>query len=324
MQVFADANRIKARFVLGLLVMGFGVLVFGSFGFSEGAQAQSNREMNSRINRLENEIETLSRALFRGEKPPAGSYSGGSSDAARADAEIRLTQLETELRNVRGQLEEQSYEMRKLKEELERVKGDLELRIQDLEGGSGGSAPSNGAKYINRAPDLTTGGASVSMNSGGYQWKSNDNAEPSQLGTYNESVNSGSISGSANLAAATYENAFSLLKKEKYETAEKEFQIFLDQYPEHALAGNAKYWLGETFYVRGKFDRAARIFAEGYQKYPKNSKAADNLLKLGMSLAALDKKQDACVALAQIEKEGYKAAAPVLRRAAQEKTRLGC
>jgi len=334
MQYFADADRLKARFVLGLLVVGFGVVILALGGGD--ALAQSSRDLANRIDRLEKEIETLSRALFRGEEPPAGAFSGGgANDAARANMEVRLTGLESELRDIRGKLEEQSFEIRGLKEELARFKGDLEMRVDDLEGGarSGGvngnfgGNTGGGAKYINRAP--ASGG---SQNDGtakqGYQWNSgsltdDEPARPNQLGTYQTGGNGG-VSGSADLAAATYENAFSLLKQEKYDMAEREFQVFLNQYPNHSLAGNAKYWLGETYYVRGDFEKAARLFAEGFQKYPNNSKSADNLLKLGMSLAALDKKDDACVALSQIEKEGFKASAPVLRRAGQEKTRLGC
>ncbi len=343
MQIFAKSIPSKARLTLGLLVMGSAVF---SFAFDGGdVMAQSSRELSNRIERLEKEIETLSRAYYRGEKPPAGSFSGGASDASQADMQIRLSQLETELRSIRGQFEEQSYETRQLREELERVKGDLELRIQDLESGNASGVTGNsggGAKYINRGSSSllsnegVSSGASVSSGAtgvngnGGYRWQSGENVietQPQkqaagQLGSYNQSASG--VRASEDLAAATYENAFSLLKKENYDVAEKEFQIFLNEYPTHSLAGNAKYWLGETYYVRGDFERAARTFAEGFKQYPDNSKTADNLLKLGMSLGALDKKDDACVALSQIEKEGFQASAPVLRRASQEKTRLGC
>ena len=69
---------------------------------------------------------------------------------------------------------------------------------------------------------------------------------------------------------------------------------FIQRYPNDSLAGNAQYWLGETYYVRKDYNNAAAVFAEGYQKYPKGGKAADNLLKLGMALGQLGQKTDAC------------------------------
>ena len=90
------------------------------------------------------------------------------------------------------------------------------------------------------------------------------------------------------------------------------------------MAPNALYWLGETFYVRKDYDKAARAFAEAYQKYPNGPKGADNLLKLGMSLAGKGEKDSACVALAQLRKEYPKGPEPVLKRGESEMATLGC
>lgn len=308
-----------------------GLLVLGTFILVPQVEAQS-RDVESRISRMENEIKTLSKAIFRGEQPPPGAFSSGNDAAATASFEIRIQQMETELRTMRGLVEQQGFEVDQLKKELARVTGDLELRLGDLE--KGGAAPASRSGL-----DITTKSSSSdeppqpearsSEGGGGYKWNSGAGAngaasQKGQLGSYTESPESGEIKGGNDLAAATYENAFSLVKNNQYDAAEKEFLVFLDQYPNHVLAGNAKYWLGETYYVRGKFEQAARLFAEGYQQFPQGSKAADNLLKLGMSLAAMDKKDDACIALSQIGKEGFPNAGPAVRRADQEKTRLGC
>lgn len=308
--------------VPGLLVL---ALVCGSVS----VQAQDDWDVQNRVKRLENEIETLSRAVYKGEAPPPGSLPSGAS--ANADVEIRLQQMETEMRDLRGMLEQQSYETRQLKDQLERMSSDLELRMNDLEGGAGashGGAYQGGSKTRYTAMGNTPPQPAVNTNTApgvgggdGYQW-STSNTAPGQLGSYTES-GSGSVNG-ADAAAATYENAFSLIKNRQYDRAQVEFQAFLNDHPDHPLAGNAQYWLGETYYVRGDYEKAARIFAEGYQKYPKGSKAADNLLKLGLSLDAMGKTGDACVALKQLKKENPAGAAPVLRRADQEMTRLGC
>lgn len=312
-------NQQKARSIPGLLA------IVVMLALAMPAQAQSNRELDNRMKRLENEIETLSRAVYRGEKPPPGSFSGGS--AAGADIEIRLQQMESELRAMRGQLEEQSYKIRQLENQLERATSDMELRLNDLEGRGGASAPApSSSRY-------TTDGGKQGFNttlpnepkpkSDSYEWSSDNSGGNGQLGSYTQSPQ-GDKNPSADLAAATYENAFSLIKNAKYDAAEREFQAFLNAYPDHVLAGNAKYWLGETFYVRGEYDRAARIFAEGYQQYPKGAKAPDNLLKLGMSLAGMGKTSDACVALEQLVKKKVAGSGPVMRRAEQEISRLKC
>ena len=90
------------------------------------------------------------------------------------------------------------------------------------------------------------------------------------------------------------------------------------------MAGNAKYWLGETFYVRQDYQQAAITFAEAYQEYPNSGKAPDNRLKLGMSRAALDSQNDACGTFAELLKRYPQAAATILQRAKQERQRLSC
>jgi TolA-binding protein len=90
------------------------------------------------------------------------------------------------------------------------------------------------------------------------------------------------------------------------------------------LSANAKYWLGESWYVRNNFERAARIFAESYQQAPKGPKGPDNLLKLALSLNGMGKKEEACLTLGQLKKEYGASTSPILARAAQEGGRIGC
>ncbi|MEE9480207.1 MAG: tetratricopeptide repeat protein, partial [Kiloniellales bacterium] len=88
--------------------------------------------------------------------------------------------------------------------------------------------------------------------------------------------------------------------------------------------GNAKYWLGETHYVRGQYHDAAITFAEGYQQYPTSKKAPDNLLKLGKSLAALGETTDACGTYSELTRRFPNASATILQQADQERRRLAC
>lgn len=329
----ASTNR-KARIVPGLLGISLAACLMMA---PASVHAQSDRDTANRIERMENEIQTLSRAVYKGEQPPAGAFSGGSSGAA--DVELRLQQMESDVRELRGQVEQQSHETRQLREQLERMTGDVELRLNELEGkrGAGSSASGRvdsgrpGAAAQSGAYEGESGAASSPPDSGddGYRWGT-DGTSRDGGGKASPAASSSSDAGdtlaspSADEAAAAYENAFAMIKAANYDSAQSGFEDFLKRYPNHVLAGNAKYWLGEAYYAKGKYSDAARIFAEGYKQYPKGSKAADNLLKLGLSLEALGKKSDACVALKQLQKENMAGAAPVIRRAEQEMARIGC
>ena len=75
------------------------------------------------------------------------------------------------------------------------------------------------------------------------------------------------------------------------------------EYPDTDLAGNSYYWMGEIFFQERKFDKAAIEYLRGYQANIRGSRAADNLLKLGMSLAKLEKRKEACTTYLKLEKE---------------------
>ena len=125
-------------------------------------------------------------------------------------------------------------------------------------------------------------------------------------------------------AKSAYNAAYDLLKQLKYEQAEVALKDFLATYPSDELAGNAQYWLGETYYVRHQYEQAAVAFANGFKNYKKSPKAADNLLKLGLSMQQLDKKKEACTAFKSLKKEFPKASELILSRAQKESKKLGC
>ena len=86
------------------------------------------------------------------------------------------------------------------------------------------------------------------------------------------------------IAAGTqenYEQARELLSQGQYRTAGAEFLRYLEANPGGGLAANARYWLGETYYVQGQYQEAGAEFAQVVSDYPDSNKLADALLKLG-------------------------------------------
>jgi len=128
----------------------------------------------------------------------------------------------------------------------------------------------------------------------------------------------------AGSARDQYEYAYSLLRQRNYEGAEKAFRQFVDRHRSDELSGNALYWLGETHYVRRQFEPAAIAFLDGYKNFPKGSKAPDNLLKLGMSLAALNRQKEACTTLSKLNAEFPDAPQNLKAVADNERRKLAC
>ena len=115
-----------------------------------------------------------------------------------------------------------------------------------------------------------------------------------------------------------------LLKDRDYAGAEVAFNELIQRFKQGELVGNAYYWLGETYYAQGQYDRAALTFGEGVTSHDKSSKAPDMVLKLGMSFAALNRKDDACGAYSILNRKFPNAPANIKVLTEREQKKLGC
>jgi tol-pal system protein YbgF len=326
-------------------------LVSGIFGVIAPARAQNDiQTLSDKVDRLQQELSDVERQVYNGQVP-AGSAAAADSGAA-ASQEVRIQQLETQLSNLTGQLETLNYNLKQLSTRLDKLSQDTDFRLSALEHGqpvAGGSAPGSTLDAQGGAQPLTPPPGQPPVQGNGQPIDPNaplkqSTLAPTTLGTLTQTqlqanntqppagatppaattTTAGAYQLPGNTVEAQYEYAFNLLRQANYDEAEKALRAFVDQHPTDSLAGNAQYWLGETYYVRGRYQDAAVAFAEGYQKYTSNSKAPDNLLKLGMSLGQIGKKSDACVAFSELNKKYPGAPDSLKERLKQEKHRYGC
>jgi tol-pal system protein YbgF len=295
---------------LCLSLLSIGLL---SFALSNPASAQAD-ELQNRLRRIENELDTLNRAVYRGDKAadmPAPLTS--TEPTSGGNTEIRLQQIENQLRELTGKLEQQGFDIQQIQTQMDRLEAQSKTDREDRPPAS--------------IPPLADQPPSVGLNPNGL--KPEDSALPGDppdvpsVSAPAESMKTLTPQKGSD-PASLYEMAYGHLKSGNHDQAEAGFNDFIKQYPDHALSANAMYWLGESYYVQGQFDQASKTFAQAYQKYPGGPKGADNLLKLGMSLSGTGKKKEACIALSQVAKEYPNGPAPVLRKAEQEMATLDC
>ncbi|MBS0396903.1 MAG: tetratricopeptide repeat protein, partial [Proteobacteria bacterium] len=70
-----------------------------------------------------------------------------------------------------------------------------------------------------------------------------------------------------------YQAALDRLKGKDYDGAEKALKDFVATYPQSPLLDNAKYWLGETYYVEKRFPEAITAFERVLKEHPDSRKA---------------------------------------------------
>lgn len=102
---------------------------------------------------------------------------------------------------------------------------------------------------------------------------------------------------------ASYEAAFDTLKSGQYDASARAFTQFLQQYPNGAYAPNARYWLGESYYVTQNFELALQQFQTLYRQFPSHDKSAGALLKIGLSQYGLKRMADARVTLDEVARK---------------------
>ncbi|MDB5361361.1 MAG: ygbF [Rhodospirillales bacterium] len=307
---------------------GLAAILLAALPFSGPASAQ-DRSTSDRLDRLERDLNQVQRQLYRNEVPtsgPPGVPATGDGSAA-LNADIRMDQLEQQMRALTGQVEEAQNGVAELKNRLDKQSQDNEQRFGALEHpGGGGAAPTDtpvAAAPRGGRPVSPSGAGNPDLppSTGGFLGAPGQGGAPAAAPPPGKAVSATLPNGSA---TDQYNYAFGLLRSQDYPAAESAFSQFVQKHPQDELAGNAQYWLGETFFVRNDYNSAAAAFAKGYQQYPKSPKAQDNLLKLGVSLGNVGKKQEACFAFAKLEKDFPSLAPANKERATREKQRLGC
>lgn len=100
-----------------------------------------------------------------------------------------------------------------------------------------------------------------------------------------------------------YQVALELLREERYDQSAASFKEFLVSFPDSSLAGNAQYWLAESYYASNEFEKALTDFANVIEDYPQSTKVPDALLKMGYCNYSLQRWEDARTALSRVQSD---------------------
>jgi tol-pal system protein YbgF len=232
--------------------------------------------------------------------------------------EVRISKLEQEIRALRGVIEQQQFTERQLATEMKKLSDDMEYRLRALEEKQAAAATIAAPAPIPAAPQIPMPTSPVEEPAKFDPVKKPEAAAPTVKPV---AAVTGNDFPDAN---AHYSSAFKMLNEKKYSEAATSFDGFVKKYPSDPLTSNAYYWLGESYYARADYTRAAESFRKGFETGPSSQKAPDNLYKLAKSLNQVKRANEACLVLAQIIKKYPDAAPRTVKLAEDERLAMQC
>ncbi|MBS0289929.1 MAG: tol-pal system protein YbgF [Proteobacteria bacterium] len=183
----------------------------------------------------------------------------GMEEESGIDTLQKMEFLQREIQELRGKVEEQTYQLQQLKEHQKKLYADLDKRLR-----GGTTTPKSGIvtdSSLNESQD-----------------------EPITQITADQFVPEQSITLSSQDTAGeekAYLQAYRLIQSKDYDGALTAFKAMIQQTPQGKYTPNAQYWLGEIYLTKGNLAKATESFDIVYHHYPQHPKAADSLLKLG-------------------------------------------
>ncbi|WP_419814118.1 tetratricopeptide repeat protein [Glacieibacterium sp.] len=271
----------------------------------------SDPVLGKRVGKLESEMRAVQRKVFPGgdaryfepEIAPAQAAPpetvGSPALAPLADLTTRVGEIETQLRTLTGQVEAQQNRLRLLEEAQTKFRADTEFRLTTIEGG--GKSPVAAVPGGAAPPEATDGPAPA----------------PKPAATKPDTAPA--------TPEAQWRAAYALVIAKNYDEAEPALQDFIAANPKSTRASDAQYWLGKTYAAQDQPAQAAKAYLDGYQKFPKGTRAPDSLLGLSQALIDLKKPQQACRSLNELDAVYAAKLTPALKaQAAKARTTAKC
>ena len=313
----------KNRLLLQILF----IIFFANISF---AQQDKMNELLDRLEKIQKDIQTLEKAVYsKNVNLPSDNV---VVNEALTRQLAKISELEKQIQQLTSKFEENNFKVQQLSDQLNKVSNDSQLRLQHLENNKTVSDKVSAPKEVIVEKNIPIKKNETNILNTDEINKEEEiiiQEQPVQSENIKlkekEKVNKPKTKVLPKVSIAEqYKYAMNIMKSGDFEKAEIAFKEFVDTHSKHELAGNAQFWYGETFYIRQLYEDAAAAYLEGYQKYPNSSKAPENLLKLGVTLAELGEVEQGCKMIVNLKKAYPKTDASILQKSSYEKKRFNC
>jgi TolA-binding protein len=306
----------------------FAILATSVMGVPVSAQ---NDVVTLRVTKLEKEMKAVQRKVFPNGvavEPEIGGITAGSAAGSPASSPVsdltaRVDALETQLKSMTGQVEQNGFRLKKLEDAMKVY----EARLKTLEGPDEPTvaavpavSPKPAAIVATPTPPkpATTVVRPIAPT---VKAATPLKADPKRKAL----IDAVEIPVSGDAVEDSYTYGFRLWSAKLYPEAQVKLKEFVAKNASHKRASYAQNLLGRAYLEEGKPALASVAFYDNYQKMPRGERASESLYWLGVALTRLNKQGDACKVYKEFDDVyGAKAGSDLKAKVAKGRTDAKC
>lgn len=259
------------RFAFVLLLLLGGVSAAQAAFFSDDEAREKIKAQQQQINQLISQLQVVQGKLDEEQKlrTAAESRISGLEGQLRGQAMLdllnQIERLNTEISQMKGQMEVMAHELEATQKRQRDLYTDLDGRLRKLE-------------EVPVAPAAPSAAATPPQQETAAQ-------PPATPPAAEVPAPAASAEPQPDTAAETkaYEAAYASYKAGKYSEASSSFKQFLETYPNSKLAPNAYYWMGTAQFSLKDYKAAIATQQKLVKQFPSHDKAADGMYSIANS-----------------------------------------
>ncbi len=243
--------------------------------------------------------------------------------------------LEVTVRSLRGEVEQLMYELGQSNKKIDALYGDIDINLQRIIRLEHQLEELNSA-FENSENSFISGNAPLGTILGGDSFENTNNEDNSEKLDRNTDETLSQIPSAPVFkektidVQAAYSDLLKLPEKGKvklregdYLGAQLDFEKYILERPDAEDIAIVNYWLGESYFVRNGFQKAANAYIASLSRDPKGIKASSSMIKLATSFAKLNN-PESCKIFNAFETQYPNATEFEKAKANKEAKKVGC
>lgn len=225
----------------------------------------------------------------------SNSSSGASNNDGLSLLLEQNRQLRTEVQALRGLLEEQGFEIRKMQRDSLSRYTNVDQRLSDLESSQSSTPAQPASSQLGRSsglvPSRTTEAANPAIRASGTPvLGSNPNrgaATTPPVRSTGRTLGRGTLQPTVLSEQQLYQMAYDSVINSNFELSIAEFDQYLSAYPGGRFITNAHYWKGQAYLYLSRFEEARDSYEIILSQYSDSPKLPDAMYGLGLAYQGL-------------------------------------